>query len=301
MLDLNSFLNPTEGLSVVQILGISFVLGVLHGITPDEHTWPITFSYSIGSYSSRGGMKAGFIFSLGFTSQRAILTTLGFTGMAVFFKIYNLNWLIYIMVGFAMFVAGSYFLKGKFLHLPIDVFLKGTHHHSTNAERIPLHEAEIKPIPVKMALIHGFIAGWGIGAYATIITFILAPQLPSIFYAPLAGIFFGIGTMCMQVILGTIFASIMRIKKITETQLRYLGKFVASRTLYVGGLAFIIVGALIVIAPNIDKIGISTGNLIPNLDSIGVEFVLVVGTVGIIGIISMIRGYREIRHMDNLK
>jgi len=40
---------------------------MLHGITPDEHTWPITFSYAVGEYSTRGGMKAGFLFSLGFT------------------------------------------------------------------------------------------------------------------------------------------------------------------------------------------------------------------------------------------
>jgi ABC-type nickel/cobalt efflux system permease component RcnA len=30
----------------------ALVLGVIHGITPDEHTWPITFSYAIGSYST---------------------------------------------------------------------------------------------------------------------------------------------------------------------------------------------------------------------------------------------------------
>ncbi len=37
-----------------------FLMGMVHGITPDEHTWAITFSYSIGSYSTRGGMRAGF-------------------------------------------------------------------------------------------------------------------------------------------------------------------------------------------------------------------------------------------------
>jgi hypothetical protein len=25
----------------------SFLFGLLHGILPDEHTWPITFSYAI--------------------------------------------------------------------------------------------------------------------------------------------------------------------------------------------------------------------------------------------------------------
>jgi len=35
---------------------------MVHGITPDEHTWPITFNYAIGSYSIRGGLKAGLCF-----------------------------------------------------------------------------------------------------------------------------------------------------------------------------------------------------------------------------------------------
>ncbi len=76
---LQFLLNPPTGLSLSEIAFISFVLGLLHGATPpDEHTWPITFSYAIGKYSTRGGgMKAGLLFSLGFTVQRALLTTLG--------------------------------------------------------------------------------------------------------------------------------------------------------------------------------------------------------------------------------
>jgi len=57
--------NPPHGLSLGLILLMSFILGLLHGATPDEHTWPITFSYAVGAYSTRRGMKAGFLFSLG--------------------------------------------------------------------------------------------------------------------------------------------------------------------------------------------------------------------------------------------
>ncbi|MEW9492618.1 MAG: hypothetical protein TQ35_0010550, partial [Candidatus Aramenus sulfurataquae] len=56
-------LNPPTGLSVGEILLVSYLLGIMHGATPDEHTWPITFSYAIGKYSTKGGMKAGFLFS----------------------------------------------------------------------------------------------------------------------------------------------------------------------------------------------------------------------------------------------
>ena len=82
MFDLNSLLHPTQGLAVPVILGIALLLGMLHGLTPDEHTWPITFSYSIGSYSSRGGMKSGVMVSGGFAIQRTILAAMGFAGLA---------------------------------------------------------------------------------------------------------------------------------------------------------------------------------------------------------------------------
>ncbi|MGC8671521.1 MAG: hypothetical protein ACP5TJ_01340, partial [Candidatus Micrarchaeia archaeon] len=62
--------NP-QNVPFLLALLLSFLLGLVHGITPDEHTWPITFSYAVGSYSTKKGMKAGLIFSSGFTLQRA--------------------------------------------------------------------------------------------------------------------------------------------------------------------------------------------------------------------------------------
>jgi len=50
----------------------SFLLGLVHGITPDEHTWPITFSYAVGGYSTWRALRAGLLFSLAFTAQRAL-------------------------------------------------------------------------------------------------------------------------------------------------------------------------------------------------------------------------------------
>ncbi|MHB8568236.1 MAG: hypothetical protein ACYC7D_07350 [Nitrososphaerales archaeon] len=301
MFDFGTLLNPPEGLAVSTILLIAFILGMLHGITPDEHTWPITFSYSIGSYSTRGGMKSGFVFSLGFMSQRAILTTLGFLGLAAVYQAYNLDGPVYIIVGLAMFIAGSYILKGKYLHLPIDRVLGKGEHHSAQAERVPMHETEIKPVPLKMAIVHGFIAGWGIGAYASIITFILAPQMPSIFYSPLVGIFFGVGTMCMQIILGAAFANIMRVKKLTVEQIKYVGRSASARTLYLGGLAFAAIGVLIFAFPELDHLAISTGNPIPNLNSVGVASFLVIAVVGLIGFGNLYRGYRELTHVSSVR
>ena len=40
----------------------SFLFGLLHGIPPDEHTWPITISYAIGGAGGKEGMKAALFF-----------------------------------------------------------------------------------------------------------------------------------------------------------------------------------------------------------------------------------------------
>jgi threonine/homoserine/homoserine lactone efflux protein len=296
---LGSILNPQLGLSLAELLLISFILGLLHGATPDEHTWPITFSYAIGSYSTRKGMKAGFTFSAGFTLQRAFLTTLGFLGLAAIYQTYNLDGPVYVVVGILMAVAGGYILnKKKYIHLPIDLLLRGKEHHSAKSERVPMHEDSLKPIPLKMAFVHGLVAGFGFGAYATIITFIIAPRMPSLLYAPLPGVFFGLGTMVMQIIFGAIFSNLARSKKLSEKQMRKIGSKTAGNTLYYGGIAFAVIGALIILFPVIDSIAISTGNQIPNLSSVGVSTLMVLIVVGGIGIGSLVRGFSEILAMD---
>ncbi len=57
----------------------------------------------------------------------------------------------------------------------------------------------------------------------------------------------------------------------------------AGRTLWYGGIAFAIIGLLIIFFPLIDNFALSTGNPIPNLDSITVATVLVLIVVGGIG------------------
>ncbi|WP_243680451.1 hypothetical protein [Vulcanisaeta souniana] len=238
-------------------------------------------------------MRAGFLFSLGFTLQRALLTTLGYIGLAYIYMRYNLDGPVYFIVGLVMAIAGSYILKGRYFHLPIDVLLGGHQHHTNEARRIPLHEAHPREVPIKMTIVHGLIAGFGFGAYASIITFVLAPEMPSIWYAPLPGLMFGIGTMIMQIILGAIFGGLLRAKKFTEEEVKYVGRKTAGITLYYGGIVFALVGLLIIFLPQIDAWAISTGIPIPNLDAIDIGFLLVISVVGIIGLYGIIKSYRE--------
>jgi threonine/homoserine/homoserine lactone efflux protein len=286
---LQLLLNPPSGLHLGEILLISFILGILHGATPDEHTWPITFSYAVGKYSTRGGMKAGFLFSLGFTVQRALLTTLGYLGLAQIYNQYNLDGPVYVAVGVAMAAAGLYVIKGRYVHLPIDVLLGGRRHHSDEVGGVPMHELEERDVPLGMTVVHGLIAGFGFGAYASVITFVLAPQTGSIAYAPLPGLFFGLGTMAVQVVFGALFGAIMRMRGLTEEQIRRVARRTAGFTLYYGGLLFIAAGGLIVALPEVDAWAVATGVPVPNLDSINIGTILVLAVVGILGIGTMLR------------
>ena len=119
--------------------------------------------------------------------------------------------------------------------------------------------------------------------------------MPSIFYAPLVGLAFGFGTMLMQIVLGAAFANIMRVKKLTVDQIKFIGKSAAARTLYLGGIAFAIIGILIAAFPFLSNIALNTGNQIPNLDSIGVASGLVIAVVGVIGFGSLYSSYRELK------
>ncbi len=238
------------------------------------------------------------MFSTGFTVQRALLTTLGFLGLAAVYREFNLDGPVYIVVGVLMAIAGSYVLNGRYLHLPFDSLLRGGQHHSEKAERLPPNEAHMKDVSMKMATVHGLVAGFGFGAYATIITFILAPQVPGLLYAPLPGLFFGLGTMVMQIAFGAVFAHLARLKKLNENDVCYIGKYTAGRTLYYGGMLFALVGLFIMAFPSVDAFALSTGNPIPNLDTLGIATGLVLSVVGVVGLGSLVSALHTLRLID---
>ncbi len=103
----------------------SFLFGMLHGVLPDEHTWPIPFLYAFGGASGREGMKVGLIFSAAFTLQRAIVAEVAYLALAPFLLTPSVNGVVYIVVGIAMTVAGALLLGyGRYVHL----HLLGHHH-----------------------------------------------------------------------------------------------------------------------------------------------------------------------------
>lgn len=223
-------------------LGYSFLLGLLHGVLPDEHTWPITFSYAIGGASGKAGLRAGFFFSLAFTVQRAILSELSYLALARVLLMPELKGYVYVAVGIAMAAAGAILLLRSSRRYP----------HLLHAADQEIHEREEEAapeaVPVRWTLIHGFLAGFGFeGLFATVIA-VGAPSMPSAWLGFAPGLMFGLGTMIVLVILGALFGTVLRLSRsLTQQQIARIGLATGSRTLLYGGLLFVAFGGVLVL------------------------------------------------------
>lgn len=274
--------NPTAGLGPGIALVTAFFLGLIHGITPDEHTWPITFSYSVGAYSTRGGMRAGLLFSLAFTVQRAIASELAYFAITWLIVSERWNFALYVVVGALMLMSGWYVLRRhKLLHL----------FHSHNLD----HSEEPRALPGYMPLVHGFVAGWGTGAFALIVYTVLAPAMPGPAFGFLPGLLYGLGTTAMQVLFGALVGAWMARRQLADAVRTQVARMVAGRTLFWGGLAFIVLGIIGFIYPDLGGFGVDTGVRVHNLSRIDVGFLLAVLVPFGAGSYAMIRSLREVR------
>jgi hypothetical protein len=294
---------PNAGSGVLGVLLASFLLGVLHGVTPDEHTWPITVSYAIGAASGKRGMQAGLLFSAAFTLQRAIASELAFLALAPILASGELNAGIDLLVGVVMAVSGLYILrKGRELHLTegLEQLLHRVLHVGRSDGTDGLPTTDDRPIPLRMTLVHGFVAGWGTGAFAVIIYTVLAPAMPSAAVAFLPGLLFGLGTMLVQVLAGAAIGAWMRARHLGASAMDYVSRAVAGNTLLYGGLLFAAWGLVSLVFPAVadalDR-GVPTGIGIPNLDSINAGLILVAFIVAGIAAGSFVRAVRRVEVM----
>lgn len=116
-------------MSPIHALLYSIFFGLLHGVLPDEHTWPITFSYAIGAANRKGGMRAALYFSAAFTLQRAVVSELAYLALATFLGKPVVAAFTYTAVGSAMFLAGWVVLRrNRYPH----AHLLGHHHLKAN-------------------------------------------------------------------------------------------------------------------------------------------------------------------------
>ncbi len=227
----------------------SFLFGLLHGILPDEHTWPITFSYAIGGASGKEGMKAGLYFSAAFTVQRMLISELAYLALAPFLLLPIVNGIVYMVVGIAMSAAGALVLRqNRYPHL----HLLGHHHDAGHQIEKPSHvlkrrhtepAGSVATPPARWTIIHGFIAGFGFGGFSIFVNTVAAPAMSSAWLGFLPGLVFGLGTMIMLVVVGGLFGASLRwAHALTEPEIKRIGAQTGGRTLFFGGLLFGVFG-----------------------------------------------------------
>ncbi len=276
--------------SPMAILLTALVLGLVHGITPDEHTWPITFSYAISGYSTRAGLRAGLLFSLAFTVQRAIGSELAWLGLSPWLGIARFNQILFLVIGTLMALGGWMMLRrGSSPHFD---WLSRKAHTKTS----PGNPSTGSPMLGWMPAVHGFVAGWGFGAFALILYATLAPNMPSAWWGWAPGAMFGLGTTVVQALAGAWFGWLMAHRKLTPEILRKVALTTASRTLLWGGLAYLLLGLLGLLAPRIESLSLGTGVGIPGLAHIGIPVLFAAFTVLIIGVgtlFSQLRRYSD--------
>ncbi len=317
--------NPQNFSSIFSVLLTAFILGIIHGFTPDEHTWPITFSYSIGSYSTKGGFKTGLLFSLAFTLQRTIASELAYFALGKVLTKPDVIPVVYIFIGIIMSFAGAYIIgigknfelfegiENAVMNLLNSLIFKDLNkklNHKNKIKNSFNHNGnnndaendvgsknikEHKPVPIYMVLLHGFIAGWGTGAFAIIVYTVLAPKMPNAYFGFLPGLLFGLGTMATQIIIGMLAGRFMEALHIPKKGIEYIAKRTSGLTLFWGGLAFVFAAILEFAFPKLIQMGIITPLKVHNLHSIGIGFFLVVFIIFFIMVISFIKSLRYVK------
>jgi sulfite exporter TauE/SafE len=227
-------------LTPFEALVYSFGFGLLHGILPDEHTWPITFSYAIGGATGREGMKAGLYFSAAFTVQRMLISELARLAIAPFLASPSINGIVYFVVGVAMSLAGLMVLqKNRYPHLHLDAHIHEMGTHFSPVGKSLAYPAGSTAPPAKWTIVHGFIAGFGFGGFSLFVNTVAAPAMPNPWTGFLPGLLFGIGTMLMLIVIGGLFGSALRwTSSLTLEEIKRIGAKTGGRTLLFGGVLF---------------------------------------------------------------
>ncbi len=291
--------NPQNFSSLFSVLATAFLLGIVHGFTPDEHTWPITFSYSIGSYSTKGGFKTGLLFSLAFTFQRAVASELSYYALGKILTKPDVVPIIYIFVGIVMSFAGAYVIGlGENFELfeGLEKILLKFLKINTLKPQAKHTEDKSRHIPLYMVLLHGFIAGWGTGAFAIIVYTVLAPKMPNGYTGFLPGLLFGLGTMATQIIIGMFAGRFMERLKIPKKGIEYIARRTSGLTLFWGGLAFVLAAALEIAFPKLIQAGFVTPVKVHNLHTLGVGFFLVIFIILFILAASFIKSLKYVKN-----
>ncbi len=255
-------------------------------------------------------MKAGLIFSSGFTLQRSIMSELAYFALVGILMTSAAFGVVYILVGVAMAGAGFYIKRyGSYLHWhTIERLLgriTGVHRHDSKEQRLELKHTKnplsttdstpgLRAVPGRLALVHGLIAGFGFGAFALVLFTVIVPAMPNPYVAWLPGFFFGLGTMTMQIAFGAVFGTLLsKMKHLGKKGIAFVARNMSSDVLLYGGLAFVAGGIAVLLFPSILGIYVATPLHVPNLNQLDIGFFMVVISVAVIGVASYFISIRK--------
>ena len=279
------------------LLAGCFALGMLHGTIPDEHTWPITFAYSVGTTTGRGGIRSGAWFSLAFTVQRAIMSMIVYLALAAAIGIWGFNLAtqdrsvngpVYLIVGLAMAIAGYLILSDRIPHFHPMMRLS-QRDLAKHAAPVGARSASDGHVPTHWAVIHGFISGFGTDSgilstwiYLLTLPFLVTNGLWGIGWVP--GALFGLGTFLVLMFIGFFFGETLQVaKRFGPNRIAQFGRLVGARTLLFGGIAFVVFGPLYWSGWYTTQVGVDAGTF------------LVVVVLVLIAVPIMVYTWREVR------
>lgn len=187
-------------------------LGLVHGLIPDEHTWPITIPYALGQENPRKAVLSTVIFTGALTIVWSILTiVVSAVGNIFLSEQYNSYVFIFAgltMVGVAVFIFLPRISAVMCSRVNDEYYSKNIiHRFVTRVGCRHVHgdlgftDLRMAP-PYKAIWIHGLVAAFGTG-FLLVIVYTTALTFP-VYLGFVPGMLFGIGTMISLSFIGYI-------------------------------------------------------------------------------------------------
>ncbi len=156
----------------------AFILGLIHGFIPHEHTWPITISYAVSQADVRRGVAAAFIFASSLTAVWSLISE-AISLMGSVFLGSAIDRVALIITGIVMVLVGLLVLR------------RGLR-YSCECKLVEMR------LPYRYIWIHGTAAAFGSGCLVVAVYTLALITSPAIGWC--LGLSFGLGNIVAQLL-----------------------------------------------------------------------------------------------------
>jgi len=203
-----------------------FILGLVHGLLPCEHSWPIIFAYAISLRDAiRGILVAVLLTSAATLPWILIGGVCGYFGSMIYKESYEIY--VHLVIGALMIIFGLYALR--FFKIP-HLHLKGC-----------CKEEKKVAISLKQVPLYGFVLGFG-PCVPVLMMYTFAAKLSTTLLGAFAGLLFGLGTMIPLAFIGGLIGGSLRLAE--KKARKDLSKFFSK----ISGVVLILFGLWLIIS-----------------------------------------------------